>query len=323
MAFHKKGEIENICIYGIGGVGGYFGGKIACQLSQSRDKKRTVSFIARGKHLEEIRKNGLTLNTSENERLLCRPTVAADNMEEIPKPDLCLLCVKGYDLVDAAKEINKQIREDTMIIPLLNGVDIHERVRANMSRGIVFPSCLYVSAQIEKPGTVTQKGKNGIILCGRDSAIPDFNQEQLIDFFGQVGIDFKWVDNPFPAIWGKYVFIAPFGLVTACFDRTLGQVQEEKELKELTIKIMEEVVLLAKAKEIELPEDIVRNSLEMAKNFPYETTTSFQRDIKAGKKSEGDLFGGTIIRMAKETGVAAPVTETIYSKILEKLEASN
>jgi 2-dehydropantoate 2-reductase len=214
------------------------------------------------------------------------------------------------------------VSRDTIIIPLLNGVDIDERVRKNLKQGIVLPTCLYVSSLIERPGTVTQKGKSGVILCGKDPDNPGFDPGPLIGFFDRMNIDFQWVDNPYPAIWEKYVFIAAFGLVTACLDKTLGEALSEKEAGKMAEEIMKEIVLLAQRRGVELPENVVASSFEKAKNFPFETTTSFQRDIRSKKESnEKDIFGGTIIRLGREYGIPTPATCSAWAKIEERLRS--
>ncbi|MCX5803271.1 MAG: hypothetical protein NTU69_07040 [Proteobacteria bacterium] len=126
-------------------------------------------------------------------------------------------------------------------------------------------------------------------------------------------IRFEWHDNPYTPIWEKYVFIAPFGLVTADSKKTLGEVIADKGLKELVQRVIREVVSIAKRLGIDLPEDIENKPIEKAGNFPPETKTSYQRDIETkGKLNEGDLFGGTIIRLGEKTGVPTPVTRSIY-----------
>jgi len=196
-----KYQINNICIFGTGGVGGVFGGKIAHAIAQNKDTARKVYFIARGAHLEEIKKTGLILNTPEERGILCKPALATDNIADIPRPDLYLMCVKGYDLHAATLTIKKNIRNNTLIIPLLNGVDIYERIRKNLDTGIVLPACVYIGALIEKPGVATHGGGPGLIACGKDPNIPDFDPQGVIDFFDDMGIKFTWNDNPSPALW--------------------------------------------------------------------------------------------------------------------------
>jgi 2-dehydropantoate 2-reductase len=221
--------------------------------------------------------------------------MATDQIGEIPPPDLCLLCVKGYDLPETTGELARITTKDTIILPLLNGVDIYERVKPTVTRGFVLPACVYVGTHIEKPGVVTQRGGDGIILCGKDPRFPDFDPEALITFFGEVGIRLTWNTDPYPAIWEKYMFIAAFGLVTARSGKTLGEVAADRRLRQSAADIMEEIKAIADAKGILLADTIVTTSLGKADNFPLETKTSFQRDVERSGRNEGDLFGGAII----------------------------
>jgi 2-dehydropantoate 2-reductase len=316
--------MRNICIYGIGGVGGFFGGKIAYEIMQGGDETKKVFFIARGSHLAEVRKHGLILNTTDRRGMICKPTLATNKIEEIPAPDLCLLCVKGYDLEGAVKALAGNIHPSTITIPLLNGVDIYERIRRFLSDGIVLPACVYVATHIERPGVVTQTGGDGVILCGNDPNIADFDPEGLMGFFSQMRIKFKWSHDPYPDIWKKYVFIASFGLVSAYSGHTLGEIVEDRQSRELVQGIMREIVSIAEKRGVELPEGIVPSSIEMAKNFPYETKTSYQKDVEArGRLNEGDLFGGTIIQLGQDLGMSTPITRRVYAGIQEKLEQSS
>jgi 2-dehydropantoate 2-reductase len=263
------------------------------------------------------------LNTPEQKHMICTPTMATDNVGEIPPPDLCLMCVKSYDLDNAIKALARNINPSTMIIPLLNGVDVYERIRTTLEDGIVLPACVYVGAHIEKAGVVAQIGGEGIILCGRDPKISDFNPEALGDFFSQVKVKFRWNDDPYPEIWKKYIFIASFGLVSAYSRKSLGEIVSDQRSRETVREIMGEIVAIAGEKGIELPGGVINLSIEKAKDFPPETNTSYQTDIeKKGKRNEGDLFGGTIIRLGHRLGVPTPVTAGIYSEIQRRLEQS-
>ena len=316
MNAHNKYLLKNICIFGVGSVGGVFGGKIAHAVAQEKDTDRKVFFIARGAHLEEIKRNGLILNTPEERGILCKPTLATDNIAEIPQPDLYLLCVKGYDLDDATLAIKTNIGTHTLVIPLLNGVDIYERIRKNMPKGIVLPGCVYIGALLERPGVVTHAGGPGLIAFGKDPHLPDFDPTGIVNFFNDMGIQFTWSDDASSAQWQKFVFIAGYGLVTAYTAKTFGEILSDSKLKELVRRVMEEIAAVAKKKGVPLADSIVADSLQTGSNFPPETKTSFQRDVEAkSTRNEGDLFGGTIIRLGKELGVPTPVTESIYANI--------
>jgi len=307
--------IKSVCVYGIGGVGGYFGGRIAHEISKG-NRAVQVYFIGRGKHLKAIQQQGLNLIT-EKEEFICFPNIATDNIRHIPTPDLYLLCVKRYDLDNAVASISKNISADTIILPLLNGVDIYESIRANLQKAIVSPACVYISSNIEKPGTIRQRGANKHIIFGKDPRYLNYNYKYLIEFFNEMGISNTWYDNPYPAIWEKYIFIAAFSLMTAYSGKTIGGVLADDKLKSMTENIMKEVVLVGKTKNIDFKQDVVENTLQKVQNFPYETKTSFQRDYEKGNsRNEEDIFGGTLIRLAKEYNVPIPTITKVYGELM-------
>ncbi len=307
---------KNICVYGIGGVGGYYGGKMAYSLMQSNPEDRNITFIARGKHLKNIQEKGLILNTSEKQGITCITDLAVDSIKKAPVPEICFICVKSYSLNDVLYELKNKINDDTILIPLLNGIDIYERVRKILKTGIVLPSTIYVGSNITDPGVVTQKGKRGNIISGVDPENNNFSSFELKEFFIQMDIDFYWEDDPYPAIWEKYLFIAAFALVTASSGKTLARAAKEEDTRAETEAIMKEVLALADVKGIKLPDDVIEKAIEKAGKFGAETKTSFQRDVEIkGKKNEGDLFGSTIIRMGKEFGIPTPAAEAAFSKL--------
>lgn len=311
--------MQKICIYGIGGVGGYFGGKIAYEIQQQQ-KETQVYFIARGPHLAAIQQQGLVLNSSEQQGMRCYPTLATERIQEIPTPDLCIVSVKGYDLDIAAQALAAHIKKSTIILPLLNGVDIYDRLRRHISTGIILPSCVYIRAYIEQPGVVAETGSGGQIICGDDPGVPEFDPHPLLTFFEQMHIRCTWQADPSAAIWGKYMFIASYGLVTTYSDKTLGEVMDDQELAATTRSIIREIWSIANQSGVSFSEEVIESAFQKAKVFPSDTTTSYQRDVTTkGKKNEGDLFGGTILRLGEKFGVATPATEAIYRAIEERL----
>ncbi|HEX2965124.1 MAG TPA: 2-dehydropantoate 2-reductase [Syntrophorhabdaceae bacterium] len=310
----------NIGIIGTGGVGGYFGGKI-CRLASPPDIN--VFFVARGGHLEEIRKNGLYISTASEGEWMCRPTLATDRISDLPTLDICLLCVKSYDLDRVTIQLSGRISESTIIVPLLNGVDIYERIRVHLKTGRVYPSCVYVGTHIERYGRIKQDGGACKILMGADPLYTGPRPLSLFEIFNRSGIACEWSDNVYTDIWGKYIFISAFGLVTAAFDKTLGEIMESEMLSRYVLSVMKEIVLIANKMGFALPETIVTDSYQKGHNFPYETKTSFQRDIEALEKpDERDLFGGTIVRLGLRMKLATPVTEELFNVIESRKSTS-
>ncbi|MBP6940822.1 MAG: 2-dehydropantoate 2-reductase [Syntrophorhabdaceae bacterium] len=300
----------NIGIIGVGGVGGYFGGKI-CKLVPRKDAD--IFFVARGGHLDAIRKNGLCVSTATEGEWVCSPTLVTDRIEELPVLDVCLLCVKSYDLKDAVSRLSGKVSSSTLIVPLLNGIDIYERIREDLHAAQVLPACVYVGTHIEAYGKVAQKGGACKIFLGKDPRAHGSAPNPVFDIFSTSRISYEWFEDVYPEIWGKFVFIAAFGLVTAGFDKTIGQVMESAALSDHVLSVMNEVIQLAGKAGVILPETIVSDSYQRGGNFPYETKTSFQRDVESSDKpDERDLFGGTILRLGKRLEVDTPSTKELW-----------
>jgi len=224
-----------------------------------------------------------------------------------------LICVKSYDLDGVIKGIKDKLKADTVLIPLLNGVDIYERIRKNLDEGLVLPACVYVGTHIEDYGIISQKGGDGKIIFGKDPRRDNYYPRNVIELFEKLKINFSYQENPYKDIWTKYMFIAAYGLVTAKTGKTLGEVLEDSELFNDVEFIMREIKSIADQKKIPLDKDVIKDSLEKARSFPYETKTSFQRDVENPKKSnERDLFGETIIRLGKEYGITTEYTKKYY-----------
>jgi len=304
-------DIKNIWICGIGGVGGYFGGVVANKLEKNLYNSY---FLARGQHLDEIKRHGLTLRLDSGKELNCVPTLASDDVTDFPTPDLCIVCVKSYDLDDLIISIRKKITNNTVIIPLMNGIDIYERIRKSLQKGIVLPTCVYIGSHIEKPGLVIQSGNPGFFNSGSDTQHPDFDPQGILDIFKDINIGMNWQDNPQPAIWKKYLLVASFALVSAHTGQTLGGIIDDKDSLKLLKKIMNEIVAIANKKGIGLADNIIENTINFCKDYP-EVKPSYARDVEKGKKNEGDLLGGTIIRMGIKLGIPTPITRSIFKEI--------
>lgn len=307
--------IKSIGVIGVGGVGGYFGGKL-CQ-RQAASGGAQVSFIARGEHLRAIQTDGLHLRSETDGDLICHPALATDDFAALPPQDLWLLCVKEFDLAAALEKLKPLIGPETIILPLLNGMDIHSRIRQIISQGIVLPACVYVGTHIASPGVVVQKGGACRILFGPDPSRPDFVPTELAHLFEQAGIKHTWTEQVQTEIWQKFIFICAVGLVTAARDKTLGEILTDEALRNEVQAVMEEVVSLARASDIPLPENIVEASLTKGRGFPPETKTSFQRDFeRPDKPDERNLFAGSMLRLASEFSLAIPRVKEL-ARVLE------
>lgn len=303
----------NIAIIGIGGVGGYFGGKIAKCFEFS--DLHNVYFIARGEHLNQIKTNGLILKTQNEGTIISRPFLATDNFIDLPLLDVVLICVKSYDLDNVLQNLKPHIKDDTEIMPLLNGIDIVQQIRGVVKNGVVLPSCVYIGTHIECAGTVAQSGGTCIVKTGYEQNATKPENLRILDVFTQASINFEFSGRNYIEIWTKYMFIAAYGLITAFYDKTIGQVYENRDLSNKVIDIMRLIDELAHREGIALECNVVETSYRKAENFPYETKTSFQRDYERSKPDERNIFGLSLINLAKKHNLDCECVETIYNQL--------
>ena len=302
-----------IAIVGTGGVGGYFGGKLAAAYVGRQEHE--VVFIARGEHLLRIRGAGLTLLTDEGNYTVF-PSLATDDMTTVGTVDLALFCVKDYDMRETATEANAMVGEHTFVLPLGNGVEGRHILESMLSRGIVLNGLAYIGTHVERPGVISQKGGACKIIFGREAE--DVGSLGVIrDIFDGANIKNDLVADIDVHVWTKYIFVCAFSGVTACYGASIGAILENEESKSLLIEVLKEIEAIARAKGVNLPSDIVEISVNRAFDFPYQAKTSFQRDYERGGKNELEVFNGTIVRLGRELSIPVPNNERIYQKLAE------
>jgi 2-dehydropantoate 2-reductase len=308
---------KHIVVVGLGGVGGYFGFKI--NQANEASGKYTVSFVARGETYEKVKENGLTLLSPEHSNSQTHPDAVEENISDIQNPDLVLICVKEYDLENVCKQLLPVINKDTILLPMMNGADIYDRIRKIIPEHTVLPTCIYVASHIKERGTVEHKGKAGKMIVGRDHEHFSAPLEWITELLNESKIDFDFKDNSLSDIWTKFIFIASFGLVTAKHNSSIGAVWTNEQQKYEATEIMKEIKQIAVQKGISLQHDIIDKTFEKASTFPFETPTSLQLDIHSGKKeNELELFAGAVLKYGAELGIETPFTQKIYTEIKEK-----
>ena len=306
-----------IAVMGVGGVGGYYGSLLARHYAESRDIE--VIFIARGEHLQEIKKNGLKM-LSDKEDFLAKPDVATDDPLECGPFDVLLFCTKSYDVEDSARLVSPCVDENSVVISLLNGVNNPERLRAVLHKGKILNGCVYLSAYILKPGVIQQIGGSGKLFFGGESDLP-VDGKGIEDTLRAADIDAEYSRDIESIVWEKYIFICPFASATTFLDRTIRGVLDDGEGKSLLEGLLGEVIHIAETRGVNLPENILRTTIDKAFTFPRKTKTSMQKDAEEGKKTEIDTFTGYIVKAAKKHGVSVPHHERVYKALKGRLQA--
>ena len=228
------------------GVGGYFGSKL-CRLISAQGAE--VYFVARGEHLDAIRRNGLLVQTAAKasglairrwRQTIFKPCRCWTFVWSVLKPTICRM---------SARQLRHCVSDATAVIPLLNGIDIYERMRKELEVARIFPACTYIGTHIASPGKIAQRGGDCKIQFGGDPQAPGIRPESVCDVFAQSGIAYEFFDDISSELWRKYIFIASLGMVQASFDKTLGQVMESPELSHYLQSAMEEITALGRRQE--------------------------------------------------------------------------
>lgn len=196
----------------------------------------------------------------------------------------------------------------------MNGIDIYERIRRNLHKCIVLPSCVYIGSHVDKPGLIIQTGNPGFFNCGYDPKYPSVRPQKILDFFKEFNILVNWREDPYPAIWEKYILVASFALVSAHTGQTMGGIIYDENSLDKLRKLMKEIVSIAEKKGIKFADNIINNIIEFCKDYP-DVKPSYARDVEKRRNNEGDLFGGTIIRLGRELEIPTPMTTSLYKDL--------
>ena len=294
----------NIVIYGTGGVGGYFGARLA----QARNE---ITFIARGKHLETIQKNGLQLKSIKGDYLVF-PANASESISEVVDIDLILICVKTWQLEAAAKEINQVLTKNTMVISLLNGVNNEEVLGGIIDKKHILGGLCKVVSKIEDFGVINHISFEPTIVFGELDNVKTERALLLEKLFLNAGITTKLAENIQTEIWSKFLFISTISAIGALTRATIGEIIASPQLRKMMRQTADEIVAVAKAKDVYLSETIVKQQFKMIESQPYNTTSSLQRDMMEGKPSELEAQTGTVVKMGLELGIPTPINSFMY-----------
>lgn len=302
-----------IAIVGIGGVGGYFGGKLAREYASSGPHE--IIFIARGEHLQAIQHNGLTLFTREDD-YVAWPNIATDDPVVAGMFDLVFFCVKSYSLEDSAHRVKTNIHKNTIVIPLLNGVESAERLRPVLPDADIIDGSVYIISHIEKPGVIRQEDGACKLIFGTNDDQSSLKYNTILDILLQAKINANLTDHISEALWEKYLLMCPLGSLTAATGKTYGTLLADAALKTKLRGMMEEVTAVARARNVNLPENAIDRTMEMAGRFAFDAKTSMQLDKEKGRQTEVDTLTGFLCRAGRESGISTPLHDEVYQQII-------
>lgn len=293
----------NVVIIGAGGVGGYFGAKLA-------QAGNPTTFLTRGKNLKSIKKNGLQVK-SINGDLHVFPK-ATDDLKAISGASLVLLCVKSWQIVNIAEKIKPFLASDATVLPLQNGADNADRLSKILSKKHLIAGLCKIVSKIESPGVIRHFGYDPEIVFGEIDNAQSPRIKNIKKVFDHGGFRNRVSNDIQRDIWLKFLFIASISALGALTRSVLGVIREDPYLRQILIKTAEEIIVVGQKSGVNLKDQDRIKCFEIIDSLDYHTTMSLQRDIMEGKPSELENFNGFIVNTGDELGIETPVNDFIY-----------
>lgn len=299
-------------IIGAGGTGGCLGFFL-------QKAGKDVTLIARGKHLEAIRKNGLTIQKLWDESRETLPVKACTAEEYKEIPDVILVCIKGYSMDETVPTIKKIAGKETVVIPVLNIYGTGGRLQKKLPELTVTDGCIYVSANILEPGVILQHGKILRVVFGARK--PEEETEKMREVAKDMVTDDLEVilsENIRRDAMVKFSYVSPIGTAGLYCNAVAADFQREGEQREMFKALIREIVALSHAMGIEFAEDLVERNLKILAALSPEATTSMQRDVMEEKCSEMDGLVYEVVRMGEEYKVDMPQYKKAAARFREQ-----
>jgi len=297
-----------VAIVGAGGVGGYYGGLLAREGQE-------VTFVARGQHLEAMRKDGLQIKSIHGD-FTVQPACATDHLVDIGPVDLVLICTKTYAMDAILPQLPALIGPQTVVVSLQNGSDAAERLGAAVGRQHVLGGATWLSSAVEAPGVIRQISQFRRVVIGElDGTVP-LRTRVVAETFFPTGVTFEISRNIAKILWTKFVFIASISGVGSLTRLELGAYRQVPETRALLAGLMGEVASLASREGVSLDADVVEKTLQFIDQSEAHIKPSMQRDVENRKIFELDAMIGVIGRKARQHNLPTPIADMVYGSLL-------
>ena len=296
-----------IAVIGAGGVGGYFGGKLA-------KAGYDVTFLARGEHLRAIQQNGLNIKSIQGD-FKVDSVKATDTIETIGLADFIIIAVKAWQIKDTAKDLKYIVHRDTIILPLQNGVSATDELKKHIMQVNIIGGLCRIISKIESPGVINHFGIEPTILFGEIDNSTTERIHKIKAIFDNAGINAKISDDIIVDLWKKFIPICVSGLL-AVTKTTYGELRELNETRQLMIELLNEIFRLSQKIGIKIESDYLDKAIAFIDSFPYDSTSSLTRDVWEGKPSEIEYQNGIVVKLAEKYGIQTPINKFVYSCIL-------
>jgi 2-dehydropantoate 2-reductase len=294
-----------IAVIGAGGVGGTFGVALA-------KAGADVWFLARGAHLAAMQANGLRITGGRGETHLT-PTHASDDPAVIGHADVVLFCVKLWDVEKAGAHIRPIVGPGTAVIPLQNGIDAADRLTPILGADAIMGGVAQVSATIDAPGVVRQTGTFMKLIFGELAGGRSARGDAFLAVCQIAGFDADHSSNILTELWLKFIILATNSAVTAATRSPFGRLRGDPDIMAVFEAATREVVAVAKAKGIALPDDAAERNLAFLAGAPPAMMASMAHDLSRGNRIELPWLSGKVVAMGRELGVPTPTHAVLHA----------
>ena len=301
-------------VVGTGGVGGYFGGQLA-------RAGHEVHFIARGPHLAAIREHGLRVDSVGGD-FVVHPADATDDPTEIGHVDAVIVGVKTWQLTEAARQARSLVGPQTVVLPLLNGVDASSELIDVLGPGHVLGGVCRIAAEIAEPGRIHHSAMEPSIILGELDNQRSSRAEALLGALVDSGVHAEIAPDIYAAIWEKFMLIATWSGIGAVTRAPVGAWRASPGARSMAEACLHEILTLAHARGVRVPNDRVTSTLKAIDGVPPASMASMQRDIMAGRPSELEAQNGAAVRLGAAESVATPTHSFIYHSLLPQEDAA-
>lgn len=297
----------NIVVFGTGGVGGYFGARLA-------QAGEDVRFIARGRHLDAIKSAGLKILSPLGDTVI-DPAHATDDPATLGPAGVVMASVKLYDTDEAARAMKPLVGPETMVVSFQNGVTSGDVFSEAFGQQRMIGGSTSIAAVIQEPGVIAHTGDMATLAFGEWDGSPSPRTEALFGACKKAGIDATLSDDIIGTIWSKFVFLASFSGITCMYRQPIGEIREDAEKSGMFRKAMDEACAVGVAKGVALADDLVEQRVAFADGLPDEMYSSMYHDLMAGKRLELPWLSGAVVEMGRTLGVETPVHEAFSESL--------
>jgi 2-dehydropantoate 2-reductase len=295
-----------VLVVGAGGVGGYFGARLA-------RAGTPVTFLARGAHLEAMRRDGLRVRSAVDGEWAVEVDAVGD-VAGRPPDDAVLFCVKSFDTETAALAIRPAIGPDTAVVSLQNGVDNEDTLDRILGRGHAVGGVAYVFATVASPGVIVHS-LAGRIVMGELDGRPNGRLEPLQSAFTAAGVPADVVGDIRRALWEKYLLISAQAGTTALTRAPIGVIRAVPETWRMYRMIVEELAAVAQAAGVSLADGVTDSILKAAEGLAPEALSSLYHDLVQGRRLELEALHGHAVRLGQRLGVPTPTVLAVYAAL--------